>query len=350
MKIAIILGTRPEIIKLSSIIRYCEENNWDYYVIHTNQHYSKELDFVFFRDLKLPTPKYNLNVGSGSHAEQLGKMFKGIEDIFQKNLPDVAIVEGDTNTVLAGALIASRFNVKLAHVEAGLRSYDRNMPEEVNRILTDSISDYYFCPTEKQKKILIGEGVDENKIYVVGNTIVDAVYWAKENDSKILKENNLVSGKYCVLTMHRAENVDDKERLSYLLSRLSSLKDEKLIYPIHPRTEKMLETYGLNLPENIIKIKPVGFLDMMTLEKNSKMILTDSGGIQEEACILQVPCITLRTTTERPESIWAGGNMLMTDNLKQDIETMTSIKRDWKNPFGNGTSGKKIINILENSK
>lgn len=347
MKIAIILGTRPEIIKLSSIIRYCQDNGLDYYVIHTNQHYSPELDSIFFKDLKLPSPKYNLNVGHGTSISQLGGMMKGIENIFQKDLPDRVIVQGDTNSVFAGALMASRFHIKLAHVEAGLRSYDRNMPEEINRIMTDAISDYFFCPTRKQKNILLKEGVSEDKIHVLGNTVVDAVCWAKNNETDILKNNKLEKSEYCLLTMHRVENVDNKERLVYLFDQISNLGGEKIIFPIHPRTKKMIDVHGINLPKNIIKIDPIGFLDMITLEKNAKMILTDSGGIQEEACILQIPCITLRTTTERPESIEVGGNILMSKNLLDDFQKMLLVDRNWKNPFGDGDSGERILKILK---
>jgi len=343
MKIAIVLGTRPEIIKLSSIIRECEEQKLDYYILHTNQHYSSEMDSVFFEDLKLPKPKYNLHVGSGTQAEQIGKMFNGIEKVFLENRPDVVIVQGDTNSVFAGAFIASRFGIRVVHVEAGLRSYDRKMPEEINRILTDHISDFLFSPTNKQKEILLKEGLQDNKIFVVGNTIVDAINWAKENATDILEKNNLKEEEYCLMTLHRAENVDNKERLVTLIHQIASLDREKIVFPIHPRTKKMLEIYSIALPENIQVIDPVGFLDMITLEKNSKVILTDSGGIQEEACILQVPCITLRTTTERPESIEVGGNILMTNNLLDDFNKMCLVRKNWNNPFGCGDSGKKII-------
>ena len=351
MKIAIILGTRPEIIKLSSIIRYCEDNKINYYIIHTNQHYSTELDSIFFKDLKLPISKYNLNVGSGTQAEQLGKMFKGIEMVFQKDRPDLVIVQGDTNSSFSGSLMASRFGIKIAHVEAGLRSYDKTMPEEINRLIIDVISDYFFCPTKSQKEILLSESIYNNKIYVVGNTVVDAICWAKENQTNILAKNNLEKRNYCLLTMHRSENVDSKERLSYLLNKISKLKNENIIFPIHPRTKKVIEEYDLILSKNIQVIDPVGFLDMITLEKNTKMILTDSGGIQEEACILKIPCITLRTTTERPETIEVGGNILMSDNLIEDFKEMISRKTTWKNPFGDGNSGEIILKkILEKAK
>lgn len=346
MKIAIILGTRPEIIKLSSIIRYCEKQNLDYFIIHTNQHYSFELDEIFFKELKLPKPNYNLNVGSGSQAEQLGRMLIEIEKVLLKESPDIVILQGDTNTVFSGALMASRIGIKIAHVEAGLRSYDREMPEEINRILTDSISDFCFCPTEKQKEILLREGIQDEKIFIVGNTIVDAVKWASNNETNVIEKYNLEKGEYCVLTMHRAENVDKKEKLEYLLNNMRKLKTEKIIFPIHPRTKKMLNEFNLTLPANVKEINPIGFLDMITLEKNSKIILTDSGGIQEEACILNVPCITLRTTTERPETIKAGGNILMSEDISKDFKEMTQKIRNFENPFGDGETGRKIINIL----
>ena len=346
MKIAIVLGTRPEIIKLSSIIRLCEDQKLDYFIVHTNQHYSSELDSVFFEELKLPKPKYNLNVGSGSQGQQIGKIFAGVERVFLKDRPDIVVVQGDTNSVFGGAFMSSRLGIKVAHVEAGLRSYDRSMPEEINRILTDVISDLLFPPTKRQKEILAIEGIEKDKIFVTGNTIVDAVLWAKDNETSIMEKLGIRSCEYCLLTLHRAENVDNKERLEELLAYLSSLETEKMILPLHPRTKKMLEKFNLTLPLNIQVIKPTGFLDMITLERNAKVILTDSGGIQEEACILGVPCITLRTTTERPETIEVGGNILMGGNPIEDFKTITDRKRGWGNPFGDGTAGEKILKQL----
>lgn len=350
MKIAIVLGTRPEIIKLSSIIRECKKQNLDYYILHTNQHYSPEMDSIFFEDLKLPKPKYNLNVGSGTQAEQIGKMFVKIEKVFIEECPDIVIVQGDTNSVFAGAFIASKLKIKIAHVEAGLRSYDKNMPEEINRILTDHISDVLLCPTEMQKKILLEEGIKKEKISIVGNTIVDAVHWAKENESKILEKEKLKKREYCLVTLHRAENVDIKKRFEEILKYLSDLKQERIIVPLHPRTKKRLKEFDLTFPDNVKIISPIGFLDMITLEKNAKIILTDSGGIQEEACILKIPCITLRTSTERPETIEVGGNILMTNNVLGDFKKMTERERDWRNPFGDGKTGEEIISILLSDK
>jgi UDP-N-acetylglucosamine 2-epimerase (non-hydrolysing) len=348
MKLAIVLGTRPEIIKLSSIIRECESKKLDYFIVHTNQHYSENMDSIFFKDLKLPLPQYNLGCGGGTSLAQISQMIIKMEDVFLKNRPDIVIVQGDTTSVLAGALVASRLGIKIAHVEAGLRSYDRNMPEEINRILTDNISDFFFCPTEKQLKILYGEDI-KNNVFITGNTIVDAILWAEKNPTNILKRLSLDNGKYCLMTLHRAENVDHKEKLESILRYVESLKEEKIILPLHPRTKKMIELFNISLPKNIETIEPVGFLDMITLEKNTKAILTDSGGIQEEACILKKACITLRDSTERPETIEVGGNMLMRKDAKKDLGDIMSKKINWHNPFGNGDSAKKIITILTGS-
>ncbi|ABR56071.1 UDP-N-acetylglucosamine 2-epimerase [Methanococcus aeolicus Nankai-3] len=387
MKIAIILGTRPEIIKLSSIIRElqnfskenfyscktCEANlkhnqsnthkdnkNIEYFIIHTNQHYSKNMDEIFFKELNLPTPKYNLNVGSGTHGEQTAKMIDGIEKILISENPDVVIVQGDTNTVLAGALSASKLHIKVAHVEAGLRSYDRNMPEETNRVLTDHISNYLFAPTEIAKHNLLKEGINKN-VFVVGNTIVDATIQNIEIAENIYKYNNMsiktnINEDYFLLTLHRAENTDNKERLTNIVNAIIKATEQynkKIIFPMHPRTEKKLKEYNLfeNLQKNskIEIIEPVGYLEFLLLEKNAKLILTDSGGVQEEACILGAPCITLRDNTERPETIYIGSNILVNADINKILDgigVMANKKINGNNPFGDGNSGKAIVKIL----
>jgi UDP-N-acetylglucosamine 2-epimerase (non-hydrolysing) len=218
MKISVILGTRPEIIKMSPVIRACERLGLDYFILHTGQHYSYNMDRVFFEQLELPEAKYNLDVGSGSHAEQTGKMLIGIEKLLQKEEPDVVLVEGDTNTVLAGALAAVKLGIPVGHVEAGLRSYDRGMPEEINRVLADHSSDYLFAPTEKSRQILLGEGIAEEKIFVTGNTVVDAVFQNSElckSKRNVLDDLGLDKGSYVLVTVHRQENVDNEERLRH---------------------------------------------------------------------------------------------------------------------------------------
>ena len=356
MKIAIVLGTRPEIIKISPIIRECKKQGLEYFILHTGQHYSYNLDKIFFEELELPSAKYNLDVGSGSHAEETGNMLIGIEKVLKEEKPDIILVEGDTNTVLAGALAASKLHIKIGHVEAGLRSYDRTMPEEINRVLVDHVSDYLFVPTERAKKNLLREGIEENKIFVTGNTIVDAVFQNLEIAKRkvdILNKLNLNSEEYFLVTAHRQENVDDKERLKCILDGLELIYNKfnlPLIYPIHPRTMKRLKEFGLEVPEGIRLIEPLGFLEFSQLEANAKLVLTDSGGVQEETCILRVPCVTLRDNTERPETLEVGSTVLVGVNqnkILEGVEKMLNKERNWKNPFGDGKAGSKIIKVLE---
>ena len=355
MKISIILGTRPEIIKLSPLIRECEKRGLEYFVLHSGQHYSYNLDEIFFQELELPRVSYNLQVGLGSHAEETGKMLVGIEKILLKEMPDVVLVQGDTNTVLSGALAASKLHIKIGHVEAGLRSYDRDMPEEINRVLTDHISDYLFAPTEGAMNCLLREGIYRDRIFVVGNTIVDSVNQNLEiakNKSSILNQLDLSDRDYFLITAHRQENVDIKERLLGILGALKQIYREynlPVIYPIHPRAKKRLEDFGLKAPEGIKLIDPLGYLDYLWLEANAGLVLTDSGGVQEESCIMKVPCITLRDNTERPETLDVGSNMLVgTDpnRILEGVAAMIGRTKNWMNPFGDGNSSKRIINIL----
>ena len=356
MKICIILGTRPEIIKMSSIIRACQKDDWDFFVLHTNQHYDKNLDKIFFNELELAESKYNLEIGSGTHGEITGKMLIDIEKVLVKEKPDVVLVEGDTNTVLAGALAASKLHIKIGHVEAGLRSYDRQMPEETNRVLTDHMSDYLFAPTEKAKNTALKEGIDAHKIYVTGNTIVDAVEQnlkiAQNRSLDALTRLKLQKAGYILVTAHREENVDSQEKLQNIFTGLASLQQKlklPLIYPIHPRTKKRIKEFGLNVPSAVKIIDPVGFLDFLQLEAGAKIILTDSGGIQEEACILNVPCVTLRENTERPETLKVKANILAGTTSAKILECaqeMLARETDWENPFGDGQAGQKILQII----
>jgi len=356
MKISIVLGTRPEIIKMSPIMRELENQTLDYFILHTGQHYSYNLDKVFFEELELPEAKYNLDIGSGTHAEETGKMLIGIEKILLKEKPDVVLVEGDTNTVLAGALAAVKSHIKVGHVEAGLRSYDRNMPEEINRVLADHVSDYLFAPTEKAKENLLREGIDKSKIFVTGNTIVDAVYQNLEIPRRKvdnLNKLNLNPEEYFLVTAHRQENVDVKERLKGILDGLELVYNKfnyPIIYPAHPRTKKKIREFGLKIPNGIELIKPPGFLEFLQLEANAKLVLTDSGGVQEEACILKVPCVTLRDNTERPETLEVGSNILAGVNqnkILEGVKLMLSKERNRVNPFGDGKAGSRITKILE---
>ena len=354
MKVSIVLGTRPEIIKMSPVIRECERHGLDYFILHTGQHYSYNMDRVFFEQLGLPEAKYNLDVGSGSHSEQTGQMLMGIEKVLIDERTDIVLVEGDTNTVLAGALSACKVGVKVGHVEAGLRSYDRRMPEEINRVLTDHCSDYLFAPTENSRKILLGEGLPEERIFVTGNTIVDAVYQNLEiakHKSNALEEFGLNRGGYFLVTVHRQENVDDYNRFSSILKGLKLVGEYfnvPIIYPIHPRAKKMMKKFRFN-PSMIKLIDAVDFLTFLQLEKDAGLILTDSGGVQEEACILDVPCVTLRDNTERPETIELGANIIAgtdSDDILHKAKIMLDRPRGWVNPFGDGSSAFKIVDVL----
>lgn len=354
MTISIILGTRPEIIKMSPVIRKCEQEGLDFFILHTGQHYSYNMDRIFFEKLHLAEPLFNLEIGSGSHGEQTGRMIIEIEKILEKKAPDVVLVQGDTNTVLAGAIAASKMNIRIGHVEAGLRSYDRTMPEEINRKLTDHCSDYLFAPTEKAKEILINEGIPSDKIFVTGNTIVDAVYENLDiarNSGIKLSELGLEERNYFLVTAHRQENVDNLEKLKGILKGLKRVKDDfdlPIVFSIHPRTKKKMEEFNLKF-DFLNLIEPVDFLDFLILESKAKLILTDSGGIQEESCILGVPCVTLRENTERQETIEVGSNMLAgTDDLRiiSCVERILKKKTDWANPFGDGKAAYRIIERL----
>ncbi len=355
MKTAIVLGTRPEIIKMSPVVRECERLRLEYFILHTGQHYSYNMDRVFFDQLGLPEPRYNLEVGSGSHGEQTGKMLVRVERVLQREKPDVVLVQGDTNSTLAGALAAAKLRIMVGHVEAGLRSYYRVMPEEVNRVLADHCSDYLFAPTEKSRKILIGEGILEERIFLTGNTIVDAIHQNLEianQKRNIIDELSLQPKEYFVATVHRQENVDDEARFSEILEALEIVGDRfgvEVVYPVHPRSRRRIKEYNLEL-DGVRLIDPIDFLSFLQLESKAKLVLTDSGGVQEEACILKVPCVTLRDNTERPETIEVGSNVLAGTRLERILECtkrMVISGNSWENPFGEGDSAKKIVGILK---
>ncbi|MBN1324567.1 MAG: UDP-N-acetylglucosamine 2-epimerase (non-hydrolyzing) [Methanotrichaceae archaeon] len=354
MTIAIILGTRPEIIKMAPVIRECKRRDLDYDVIHTGQHYSYEMDRIFFEQLELPLPEYNLDVGSGNHGLQTGRILVEAEKVLMAERPDVVLVQGDTNTVMAGALAASKLHIKVGHVEAGLRSLDRRMPEEINRIVADHVSDYLFPPTEISKQNLLKEGISEAKINVVGNTIVDSVYQNRAIASRkvnMLKELGLDPKGYFLVTAHRAENVDDRSRLGEIIRGLELVGSEfsaPVVFPMHPRTRKMVQEFGLHL-DGIRAIEPLGFLEFLQLEAESRLILTDSGGVQEEACILGVPCVTLRDNTERPETVEVGANLLvgaLSGRILEGVRGMMDAENGWRNPFGEGRAGEMIVELV----
>lgn len=353
--ITIILGTRPEIIKMAPVIRACRKKGSEFSVLHTGQHYSYEMDRIFFEELELPAPDHNLDVGSGSHAEQTGRIMTGVERILEADPPDIVLVQGDTNTVLAGALAAAKLHIPVGHVEAGLRSFDRRMPEEINRVVADHIADLLFAPTRMARKNLRDEGIDAQKIHVTGNTVVDAVFQDRKIVQKrttVLRDMGLTPRAYFLVTAHRAENVDVKEHVTGIMKALESIatsSGKPVIFPMHPRTRKMLETFKV-AARNITIVPPTGYLDFLELEAQARLILTDSGGVQEEACILNVPCVTLRENTERPETIEVGANVLAgtdAEKIVQAAGAMMDASRTWKNPFGDGKAGERILKVCD---
>jgi UDP-N-acetylglucosamine 2-epimerase (non-hydrolysing) len=354
MRIAIVLGTRPEIIKMSPLVRECERRGTPHYTLHTGQHYSREMDRVFFEELSLPEPLYHLDVGSGTHGTQTSKILTGVESMLSQDRPDMVLVQGDTNTAMAAALAASKLGVRVGHVEAGLRSYDRTMPEETNRVVADHIADQLYAPTEIARKNLAKEGI-ERGVYVTGNTVVDAVMENRklaEPRSTALENLGLKPREYVLATAHRQENVDSQTRLADMVAALDAVGRETgmpVIFPAHPRTQARLHEFGLR-PKNTSVVQPLGYLDFLRLEASARLILTDSGGVQEEACILGVPCVTMRENTERPETVAANANVLAgTDPERVMVAVWSMMNRHggWKNPFGDGRTAGRILDHAE---
>lgn len=308
---------------------------------------------VFFGELGIPKPDYNLGVGSGFHGEQTGEMIIKLEKVLLKEKPDLVIVSGDTNTTVAGALAASKLNFKLAHIEAGMRSYDKKMPEEINRVVTDHVADILFCSTHIAVQNLKKEGIVKN-VFNVGDVMVDAVKEhidSAEKKSDILKKLNLKAKKYMVATVHRASNTDNKRNLLEIINAFIGSK-ETIVFPIHPRTEKSLKSYGLRKKINntdIIPMQPVSYMDMLVLEKNANKILTDSGGMQKEAYVFKVPCITLRDSTEWVETVHDGWNILTGANKLKILNAISSFNPKGKQSesYGNGNASKNIINLID---
>jgi len=359
MKAAIILGTRPEIIKFSPLIKELAVSKHKFFVVHSGQHYSKDMSEDFFTELNIGLPKYNLlSLARSTNYElriknsrrnnsSLAEMLPGIIKILKKEKPDMVVVQGDTKTALAGALAASHLNIKLAHLEAGLRSFDDNMPEEINRIVIDQMSNLLFCPTKTSKDNLKREKIKGN-IQIVGNTIADVL----TESSQLLPSKRYLNEDYALLTLHRPSNVDNPEDLKAILNILGKISEKyhlKIFFPVHPRTRKVIKLNKIELPKKIIPITPMKYAKMIHALRDAKLIFTDSGGLQEEACILQVPCITLRENTERPETLDIGANILVGNSEKKifsAVNKMLSSKRDWLNPYGRNVS-KKILKVLE---
>lgn len=367
MKIAIVLGTRPEIIKMASIIDEIIKKDIELVLIHTGQHYNKEMSENFFKDLEIPAPHYNIHIGSGPHGKQTGLMMQGIEEVLMDENPDIVLVQGDTNAVLAGSLAASKLHIAVGHIEAGLRSFDLTMPEEINRKTCDICSLMYFIPTEQSAINLLTENISRKKLFITGNTIVDACFrhlkiaekrGIEDVSLKKLDVENI--DNVITLTMHRAENVDDENRLNNIINALSDLKETNIIFPIHPRTRKNLKYFGLwdklNEINHVHIINPLNYLDFLLLISYSKLVLTDSGGLQEESITLNTPALTLRYNTERQETVDAGGNILVGADKNIIVKNVRKILNNNQfaenmqsaiNPYGKGNTAQKIIEIIE---
>lgn len=349
MKIATIIGARPQFIKCAPVSREIRKENKEI-LIHTGQHYDYGMSGAFFEELSIPKPDYNLSIGSGSHAEQTGRMLIAIEEILTKEVPDLVLVYGDTNSTLAGALAASKLNISVAHIEAGLRSFDRSMPEEVNRVMTDHISDLLFCPTQTAVDNLLREGITRG-VYLVGDVMVDSLLCNRElaHKSDILIRLGVSEGGYYLATVHRAGNLNDKQNLESIMAALSSL-NKPVIFPLHPGTRKYLNHYGISAGENIQIIEPLPYLDMLSILSHAAAVLTDSGGVQKEAYILKIPCITLRKNTEWVETVEDGWNVLAgvdSDTILAAVRTVTDCRgRRHEERFGDGKAAEKIVGII----
>lgn len=357
-KIISVVGARPNFMKIAPIHKAFQKytDTIQHLICHTGQHYDEKMSKVFFEDLGLPKPDFYLGIGGGSHAEQTAKIMVEFEKIVLTEKPDLIIVVGDVNSTIACSLVAAKLHVKIAHVESGLRSFDMEMPEEINRILTDRISDFLFVTEKSGLENLKKEGVPEEKVFFTGNVMIDSLvqHLPKAEESCILKDYGLTPQNYVLVTLHRPSNVDSKEDLMQLINLLNALGEkEKLIFPIHPRTKSNMAKFGLDgiLNKNVIITDPIGYIDFMALTKNSRLIVTDSGGIQEESTYMGVQCITVRDNTERPSTVEIGTNQLIGTDLakveKAALEVLSGKVKKGKIPeLWDGKAAERITEII----
>jgi UDP-N-acetylglucosamine 2-epimerase (non-hydrolysing) len=359
VKVIHIVGTRPNFVKIAPIIEEMNKiKEIKQLLVHTGQHYDKNMCKLFFEDLGLFKPDIDLGVRFTTQVDQIRQIMLGLEKILLKEKPDLVVVVGDVSSTLAGALAAKKLNIKLAHVESGLRSFDLTMPEEVNRIIIDSISDILFTTEERANKNLINEGIKEEKIFFVGNAMIDSLLKHRElaDKSDILEKSGLIRKKYCVLTLHRPSNVDNPESFNKVVDIIHEIqKKVKIIFPIHPRTRNNIKSFGLtdavSKMKNLILVEPLGYLDFLKLISNAMFVLTDSGGIQEETTILNVPCITLRDNTERHVTCEKGTNMLVSTKKEEIVNAVNTILENKFKSNGtpekwDGNSTKRIVKVI----
>lgn len=357
MKVLTIIGARPQFIKAATVSRVFSETMHQEILLHTGQHYDENMSDIFFDELNIPRPKYNLGIGSGMHGVQTGEMLAAIEEIILEELPDWVLVYGDTNSTLAGALAAVKQHFPIAHVEAGLRSFNKQMPEEINRVLTDHCSDLLFTPTKTAVDNLLNQGIRPDVIVNVGDVMYDAaLYYGDKAEAKsdALNSLSLESGQYVLTTIHRAENTDNVERLRNIFDALSVIGQERpVILPLHPRTAHALERAGIAIAQLPIRVvSPLGYLDMVMLEKHAAVVVTDSGGVQKEAFFHQTPCITLRDETEWIELVELGCNRLAPPSSSETIVGAIRSAQAFpfagaESPYGHGDAAKRIVSELE---
>lgn len=352
MKVVTVVGARPQFVKCAPVSRELRKVATEV-LVHTGQHYDENMSEVFFRELQIPEPDYNLDVGSGSHGEQTAEMLKRAEEVLLRERPDIALVYGDTNSTLAGALAAAKLHIRVAHVEAGLRSFNKLMPEEINRRLTDHVADFLFCPTKTAVTNLRAEGITE-RVYLVGDVMYDSILHnagLAESKLAVVERLGLTSKKYALATVHRAENTDDPARLAGILQALDEIACEfPVILPLHPRTRRHMETLGV-ATANVRILGPVSYLEMLCLEKHARMIFTDSGGVQKEAYSLQIPCVTLRDETEWGETVESGWNVLAGTDPGRILRAARNASRPRVHPdlFGEGCASQLIVAVLRQS-
>lgn len=353
-KIITVLGARPQFIKAAVVSRALRSTGLGESIVHTGQHFDNNMSDVFFDELEIPRPTHHLGIGGGSHGENTGRMIEAVERVLLQEKPDFVMVYGDTDSTLAGALAAAKLNMPIAHVEAGLRSFNRRMPEEINRVLTDHAADLLFTPTRAATDHLAEEGIQGGPVQLVGDVMYDAaLFYAEkaEGTSHVLQELGLGSKDYVLATVHRAENTDHPARLSAILEGFGAY-GKPIVLPLHPRTAKRLQTTGIHLPGNVTAIDPVGYLDMVMLEKHANLIATDSGGVQKEAFFYQVPCVTLRDETEWIELVDAGWNRITppvsSAQVTEGLHAATGSVGEDIQPYGKGNAASLIADALKN--
>jgi UDP-N-acetylglucosamine 2-epimerase len=352
MRFVSIVGARPQFIKLAPVSRAIRRRDEEV-IIHTGQHYDAALSSQFFDEMTIPTPDYHLGIGSAAHGAQTGRMLEAIEEVLLKERPDMVIVFGDTNSTLAGALAAAKLHIPVAHVEAGLRSFNREMPEEINRVLTDHLSDWLFCPTETARTHLAHEGITR-QVEVVGDVMYDVLRQVQptlaENAEALLAKLDIEPQTYVLLTIHRPVNTDDPVRLGQIVQAISAL-DKPVIFPVHPRTQKFLKDYNLTWGAQARLIEPVGHMDMLALVQAASHVATDSGGLQKEAFLLGTPCVTLREETEWPETLEGGWNILVGSRPDAILEAFNHPQPQplSHHPFGEGDAAERIAAWLHRS-